>query len=333
MSPLVSRTVRTSALSLCMHASAALLAVPLVGCGSGTSGDWSAGTGSSGGTASSGGSSGGATSSGGTSGGTSGGGASSGAGSSSGSGSSSGARSSSSSSGGSSGGPLDPGVAPGGNFDLSTWELDLPINNQTIPSSQLQGPNGYHDSYFFTDPTDGSMTFWDPENGQTTPNSNYPRSELREVTPGGQIANWAVTGTHTLSATLQSDMIPDHVCVGQIHCGTGTPSTSKPLLELFYFANGDIQMGIEASPAGMETLHPVTNVPLGTQWSYVISLTGGNTIGLVVNGGTMHTWTMPSSFDQEGMYFKAGDYDQSNGSNASVGAKVQFYALKVLHGP
>ena len=42
---------------------------------------------------------------------------------------------------------------------------------------------------------------------------------------------------------------------------------------------------------------------------------------------------MSSSFDDEGMYFKAGDYDQSNGSSSTVGAKVQFYALSVAHSP
>jgi len=31
--------------------------------------------------------------------------------------------------------------------------------------------------------------------------------------------------------------------------------------------------------------------------------------------------------------FKAGDYDQTVGTNGSIGAKVQFYALSVLHGP
>jgi hypothetical protein len=33
------------------------------------------------------------------------------------------------------------------------------------------------------------------------------------------------------------------------------------------------------------------------------------------------------------MYFKAGDYDQSAGSSSTVGAKVQFYALSVVHKP
>ena len=59
----------------------------------------------------------------------------------------------------------------------------------------------------------------------------------------------------------------------------------------------------------------------------------GSTISLTINGGTTQTFAMSSTFDQEGMYFKAGDYDQSVGTSATVGAKVQFYALKIFHGP
>ncbi len=232
---------------------------------------------------------------------------------------------------------LDPNVAPGGNFDLSVWELQEPVGSAgsptTIPPAQLEGPKGFSDTYFFTDPTDGSMSFWDPENGVTTANSNYPRSELREMTAGGAAANWPSSGTNTLRATVKVTQVPSHVAVGQIHLGTGTPASTKPLLELFYFATGDIELGIEQTPAGgNEVNHPVGNVPLGTKWSYVIGLSG-NTITLGIDGGAVQTFAMSSTFDQEGMYFKAGDYDQSVGTSATVGAKVQFYSLEVFHGP
>ena len=235
------------------------------------------------------------------------------------------------------GGSLDPNIAPGGNFDLSLWELQEPVGSPGAPTTilpaQLEGPNGYRDTYFFTDPTDGSMSFWDPENGVTTANSSYPRSELREMTAGGAAANWMPTGTNTLSATLRATLIPDHVAVGQIHLGTGTPSSTKPLLELFYYSTGSIVMAIEQTPAGgNEVPHTVGNVPLGTKWSYVIGLSG-NTISLVIDGGATQSFAMSTTFDQEGMYFKAGDYDQSVGTSATVGAKVQFYALEIVHGP
>jgi hypothetical protein len=233
------------------------------------------------------------------------------------------------------GGGLNPGVAPGGNFDLSLWELQEPTGSPgsptTISPSQLEGPNGYQDSYFYTDSADGAMTFWDPENGVTTPNSNYSRSELREMNSSGAAANWFAAGTtNTLSATLKVTQVPNHVCVGQIHLGSG--GSTKPLLELFYYTNGDIKMAIEQTPAGgNEVLYPVGNVPLGTQWSYVIGLSG-STISLTLNGGAAQTWTASSTFNGYGMYFKAGDYDQTSGSDASVGAKVGFYALSIYHG-
>lgn len=233
---------------------------------------------------------------------------------------------------------LDPSVAPGGNFNLSVWELQLPIGSPgsptTILPSQLEGASGYtNPAYFWTDKNDGSMTFWDPEDGVTTANSSYPRSELREMTSTGAAANWLPTGTNTLSATLMSTLIPTKVCVGQIHLSTGTPASTKPLLELYYYATGAITLGIEATPAGGdETEHPAGNVPLGTKWSYVIGL-AGSTISLTVDGGAAQTYAMPSSFDQEGMYFKAGDYDQTVGTSTTIGAKVQLYALGIFHGP
>ena len=231
-------------------------------------------------------------------------------------------------------------VAPGGNFDLSLWELQEPVGAAGSPTTigpvALEGPNGFQDSYFYTDPTDGAMTFWDPENGVTTANSSYPRSELREMNADGSEANWPLSGTNTLSATVAVTQVPDHVCIGQIHLGTaiqaGLASSTKPLLELFYYQNGDIKLGIEDSPTGGQTSHDFVNVPLGTTFSYTIQLTGDGTITLDVDGATS-TFTMPSSFVGYGQYFKAGGYDQTVGSDATIGATVKFFALQVSHQP
>jgi hypothetical protein len=235
-------------------------------------------------------------------------------------------------------GALNPNAAPGSNLDLSVWELQLPIGSvgdpTTIAPGALEG--GFHDAYFFTDMTDGAMTFFDPEDGVTTPDSSYPRSELREMNIGGTAANWAIAGTNTLSATLAVTQVPDHVCVGQIHIGTaieaGLAASTKPLLELYYYANGTVELAIEASPAGSQTSYSITTVPLGTRFSYTIQLTAAGAITLTVDG-TPHTYTMPSSFEGYGMYFKAGDYDQTADADAgaTVGATVKFYALRVSH--
>jgi hypothetical protein len=228
---------------------------------------------------------------------------------------------------------LNPGVAPGGNFNLSVWELQLPIGSPgsptTILPSQLEGPNGYtNPSYFWTDKNDGSMTFWDPESGVTTPNSNYPRTELREMNSNGSAANWSLSGDSTLSAELRVVSVTSNVCVGQVHLGTGGTST-KPLVELYYHSNGNIYLGTENSPSGGQTLHYITNVALGVHWTYVINVSGG-TVNLTVNGSKT-SYPIASSFDAYAMYFKAGDYNQSASSSTTNGAKVKFYSLTVSH--
>src|SRR5215475_7651638 len=122
------------------------------------------------------------------------------------------------------------------------------------------------------------------------------------MTASGAAANWFAPGTHRLNATLRVTQVPNHVCVGQIHLGSG--GSTKPLLELFYYSNGDIKMGIEQTPAGgNEVLYQVTNFPLGTKWSYTIGLSGA-TISLSIDGGTARTWTASSTFNGYGMYFK-----------------------------
>jgi hypothetical protein len=232
----------------------------------------------------------------------------------------------------------DAAVPPGKTFDLSIWELQEPVGDagapNTIGSAALQA--GYEDAYFFTDPTDGAMTFWDPENGVTTANSSYPRSELRELNTDGSPANWSLAGTHALAASVAVTAVPDHVCVGQIHLGSaldaGLAASTKPLLELYVYANGDIDVGIENDPTGGQTSHFITNVPLGTRFDYAVQITGAAAVSVTIDGATS-SYPLPAAFTGYGQYFKAGDYDQTAGSDGTVGATVKFYALSVSHAP
>ncbi|WP_445521204.1 polysaccharide lyase family 7 protein [Streptomyces sp. NEAU-174] len=228
----------------------------------------------------------------------------------------------------------DPSKAPGGNFDLSVWQLQEPVGSPgkptTIPSSRLQGESGFQDDYFYTDKRDGAMTFWAPEKGVTTPNSHYARSELREMNRNGGAADWSLGGSHKLQATLRVVSVTKNVCVGQIHLGSGGSST-KPLVELYYRANGDIVLGTENSPDGGQTLHNVGHVSVGKTWNYTIGVSGGDTIDLTVNGSTTH-YDIPSSFFPYKQYFKAGSYNQSSSDSTTNGARVGFYGLTVSHG-
>lgn len=238
--------------------------------------------------------------------------------------------SSSSSSTSSSGSTLDPSVSPGGNFDLSGWQLQLPIGTQGSPQmesgSQLAGPSGFTDIYFYTDETDGAMTFMDPTTGVTTSGSVHPRSELREVTSG-----WSTAGTNTETVTLAVTEVPHTVAIGQIF--QAPPAPSKPLLELQYVKGGTLQVLLESTnQGGNATTHPVGTVTDGAKFTYELSLTG-KTITVTIDGAAS-TFTLPSTFAGESFYFKCGDYDQTATAGTpgtKPGTVVKVYALKVVH--
>ncbi|MFB7781020.1 polysaccharide lyase family 7 protein [Streptomyces bauhiniae] len=217
-----------------------------------------------------------------------------------------------------------PGATPGRGIDMSLWQLQEPVGSsgspKTVAAAELS--RGYEDPYFSAD-SDGALTFWSPEKGVTTTNSKYPRSELREK------AEWSLGGNHRMSATLRVVSVTSKVVVGQIHLGSGGSST-KPLLELYYEANGDIVLGIENSPSGGQTQHTVGHVPVNQQWSYTIGVSGGDTIDLTVDGHTTH-YPIANSFKSYKQYFKAGAYNQSASGSSTNGARVTFYSLAVSH--
>ncbi|HWZ95946.1 MAG TPA: polysaccharide lyase family 7 protein [Opitutaceae bacterium] len=240
-------------------------------------------------------------------------------------------------------------LPPGQNFDLSNWKLQEPIGSPGSPKNIAQPQLAtFTDAYFYTDVNDGAMDFWCPENGVTTPNSSFPRSELREVKTGG---DWPEAGTHTLTATLMVKDTEAHVCIGQIHVGTGgSPASTKPLIELYDYSqdsthkNGDIYLSLELNPGppaytSLPQQHVfITNVPIGTKFDYTIQLSG-NTLTVMIHdpaqpSAVTKTLTVDPSFDNELFYFKAGDYLQvAGGTRSTVGAHVSFYALNVTHQP
>jgi len=223
---------------------------------------------------------------------------------------------------------LNPKAAPGGNFDLSKWELQLPSGSRftTIPSSRLQGADGYQDLYFYTDQSDGAMTFMDPETGVTSPGSKHPRTELREVTRG-----WPASGSNILSIREKVTRLSHTTAIGQIF--QAPPAPSKPLLELLYESDGTIKALLEnTNQGGSSTLHTVGKVPVGTLFSYSLSLTG-TTITVTINDKPTRL-TMPSSFEGERFYFKAGNYDQgakSGPPGTTPGSLVKIYSLDLTH--
>lgn len=233
-------------------------------------------------------------------------------------------------------GALDPACSPGGNFDLSIWNLQLPIGSPGHPTTKspndLQGCGGWEDpAYFFTDSGDGALVMKVPGSPAssgcvTTPNSKHCRTEFRETAP----SSWnPAAGYNRLKATLSVPQ-PDNsgTCVGQIHIDDSI--SSKPVCELFYNANGQLRMGVEQTRAGGDMLlTDIAQVPVGNVFTYEIryesnvlsvTITHGNTVtGPIV----LSTYSLNAPLS----YFKVGNYNQGD-----TPSTVRFYAISVQHG-
>ncbi|MBY0160945.1 polysaccharide lyase family 7 protein [Paenibacillus lautus] len=250
-------------------------------------------------------------------------------------------------------GNLDPAKPPSGNFDLTKWKITLPDASE-IPASALAG--GYeHPDWFYTDPVTGGMVFTSPNIGETTTNSTYTRSELREMlNPSTNSASsWAnnwVTSTSspsiksqaggvdgTMKATLRVDRVSvsgneadkiGRVVVGQIH----GPSTEP--IRLYYHkrpsdSRGAVYFGTDDLDnnntwvnilGGPNQLNPVNGIALGQTWRYEIKVTGLlMTVKVIPEGGSATTvnHTLPSGYNDKYLYFKAGVYNQNKSDTTS----------------
>jgi secreted protein with Ig-like and vWFA domain len=74
-----------------------------------------------------------------------------------------------------------------------------------------------------------------------------------------------------------------------------------------------------------------TNIKLGAQFSYRIQLQADLTLSVQVNGVTAYSAPIDSSWQTQGLYFKAGAYVQDNVGLSTEGGRVAFYALSVSH--
>ena len=270
---------------------------------------------------------------------------------------------------------LDPILNPSSNFDLSLWTLilPLPLGEQgeavTVSNNTLNGHPELNTGfsappYFFTDQTEGSMNFFAPLNGATTPNSVFPRSELSEYLPTFP-HDWTLNTyvSNSLTASLLVTQMPPSkkIVVGRIQDkgtpdGSGQVVASKSLVKIYYdlnqldpngsHCNGCIYARIRPIPAQDNFLKTVTlasNVPLNKLFIYKITLlnNGTLTVGLHLSNSSSHNVSTSVNLNispdntmgwgTQELFFKAGVYVQDNGTSNSIGGAVNFYSLQIKH--
>jgi poly(beta-D-mannuronate) lyase len=188
-------------------------------------------------------------------------------------------------------------------IDVSRWKLQLPVGD---PVKEVKVPTleAYRYSpYFRLNDACSAVRFRAPTNGTTTPGSQYPRSELREMKSDGVTqASWSTTsGTHTMYIDQAVTALPKgkrHIAVGQIHNGS----------------NDIIMIRVEGSrlivkPNGLSAVTLDSTYSLGQRFTVKLVASGGY-IKVYYNGSSTPKVTMKKS--SSSAYFKAGAYTQSN---------------------
>ena len=226
---------------------------------------------------------------------------------------------------------MNPALPPAGNFDLSHWYLTLPEPGAPIiMPAALAG--GYTNAAWFYTSADGSMTFWCPVTGGTTPSSSYPRSELREtLDPLDLAVNWPALGTHVLEAQCRLLQAPSNgrVVLGQIHAYFD----NAPALALIKYEGGEVNLEVRISPAVSGSIKlPLGTVELEQPIHYRIHLQNG-VLSASLNGVSQSAdlFKLNPGWSNQTFYFKAGSYCQDNSGDSSEGSLVSFQQIEASH--
>lgn len=169
--------------------------------------------------------------------------------------------------------------------------------------------------------------------GRTSEGTNYPRSELRELTPSGSNAAWdGGTGVHYMrgrSRVTSVASLKPWVVFFQIH------DSSSDLIRVMTESGGSGSTGLRirarrTPPGGgseiTTTLRPSYEIGEWLDWE--IRVENGD-LRVIINDAVV--LNVPGGGDTTGCYFKAGCYAQSN-TETEDGDDEQFFAVEIEKG-
>jgi hypothetical protein len=220
-------------------------------------------------------------------------------------------------------------------INLSMWYLELPTGSgtspTTIPGSQLAA--GFSDAYFYR-AADGGQIFMDPATGITTPGSVHCRTELHEEDSSGQGADWASSGTNTMTVSGTVLQVgggsSGDVTIAQVFNDTD----SITLSELQYnVGRGGLELFYEEAKGNGGETDLKTPISLGSRYTFILDFSKG-VLTVTVNGKQVYSHKPSSAVSGNQFFFKVGNYDQT----ASAGpisttpyTVVEDYSVDVVH--
>lgn len=193
---------------------------------------------------------------------------------------------------------------PSSVLNLTSWKLTLPIGPAESPT-EIKQPElaSFQIEPWFVVLQGGGVRFRAPVNGVTTSGSNYPRSELREMTNNGaDKASWnSTSGTHSLFLDQAITALPfkkKHIVVGQIHDAAN---------DVIVIRLEDRSLYVNVDSKNVHLLD--ANYTLGKRFTIRFVVNGDQT-KVYYNNSADSAYILNKSYS--GAYFKAGAYTQSN---------------------
>lgn len=216
-------------------------------------------------------------------------------------------------------------------LSLTNWKLTLPTGSSNSPT-EIEQPSLSTfkvDPWFVIAPGKGAVVFRAPVNGSSTSGSDYPRSELREMTNAKTKASWSSDdGVHTMFLEQAITAVPStkrDVVAGQIH----DKDKDIVVIRLDY-----PNLHIRVDGENVHTLD--SSYTLGKKFSIKFEVKDNKTT-VYYNGSTTPVFTLDKKYSNA--YFKAGVYTQSNCEkekiqslcNANNYGEVFLNKLEVTH--
>lgn len=225
---------------------------------------------------------------------------------------------------------LSGSLSPGENFDLTHWKLQLPDDDfSSILPAQLEA--GYESEWFWTAGSDGSMAFYVKGDGGTSPNSEYPRSELRQrcnpTASSSDSYNWKIWDGNKNEVSVKYeigwiDTFSRKIVLQQIKAYPSGP----PLLKMKW-QSGKVYALVKTDYLGEnEESYFMGDAP---QWQifHLKSKVRDGVLTLYWNQEILHEIPIDHYWTWPGNYFKAGNYLQSNDPNAYAVVYIHYLAL------
>jgi hypothetical protein len=188
-------------------------------------------------------------------------------------------------------------------LDLGAWKLQLPLGSPTVEVKLPTLASYVKSPYFRANSTCTGVRFRAHTSGTTTSGSEYPRSELREMTAdGAEKAAWSTTsGTHRMYLDQAVTSLPRgkrHLAVGQVHNGDNDIIMIR--------VEGNV---LKVKPNGSSAFILDSSYTLGKRFQIEFVARGG-AIEVYYNRSSSPVFTHKRSTSTA--YFKAGAYTQSN---------------------